>query len=480
MNDTGRKHGFQDVIKALLIFALMLGVNIGCMLVKFATGGVFSAGGEFRGRAIGSGIMTLSLITVSLFTYVVYSRKKILYRPRSLMAVCFSVSFGVVAGTAISAADIYYMPIAITAFLLVPLVDKRDVFFANTIAALSVTVILFFESVILGAARIQAVILMMFLGVFTGSVVAYSMSAIARRFTYTVRGFLIALLYTLALFLFSLLSDSFVFLDKMLFICISALGQVLVGVMLQPVLERMFNLLTNNRLIELADHNSPLIRRLISEAPGTFNHSLAVASFAEVCAINIGENPYLAKVCAYYHDIGKLSNPSYFAENQSKTNPHDDLLPEVSAQIIRKHTSAGYELCTRYRIPYEVKHVTVQHHGTLPIMVFYEKAKKLTDGEVNIAEYSYNGDTPVTKVAAILMVCDAAEAAIRSMAGPTAAQVEALLTAIINDRVERRQFDNCDITMRDLRIIRKTIIGIYGGLFHERVKYPSGKFTEHD
>ena len=251
-------------------------------------------------------------------------------------------------------------------------------------------------------------------------------------------------------------------------------GQVIVAVALQPVFESMFNLVTNTRLVEFTDHNAPLIKRLKEEAPGTFIHSLAVANFAEVCASAIGENPYLARACAYYHDVGKLVNPLHFKENQPDDNPHDGLLPEVSAEIIRGHTTEGKRLCDEYRIPHEISDITVQHHGTLPIYVFLNKAKQLTDGEVDIEEYSYHGHTPVTKIAAIIMLCDSSEAAIRAMDNPDAERVDKLLRKLISDRINARQFDDCDITLRDLDIIRMTIISAYGGQFHKRLKYPDG------
>jgi putative nucleotidyltransferase with HDIG domain len=250
---------------------------------------------------------------------------------------------------------------------------------------------------------------------------------------------------------------------------------VLIALLLQPVFESSFNILSNQKLNELTDHNSPLIKRLINEAPGTFNHCLAVASYAELCAISIGENPHLAKACAYYHDIGKIENPKYFGENQSDVNYHDGLLPEVSAEIIRRHTTDGYELCDKYRIPAEIRNVTVQHHGTLPMAVFYYKAKKLTDSHVDTYDYEYHGTTPISKIAAIMMICDAAEAAIRASGKPTAEEVDKLITNIINDRIEKHQFDNCDITLKDLNTIKTTIINVYGGHVHSRVKYPSGK-----
>ena len=151
------------------------------------------------------------------------------------------------------------------------------------------------------------------------------------------------------------------------------------------------------------------------------------------------------------------------------------MLPEVSAEIIRGHTIEGLKLCRKYRIPEEISHVTVQHHGTLLIPVFYEKAKKLTDGEVDPYEYSYHGVTPVTKIAAIIMICDSGEAAIRAMDKPNGEKVDKLIKSLIDSRIAAGQFDNCDISLRDLNTVRRTIVNSFGGMYHERLKYPDGK-----
>ncbi|MDE7107246.1 MAG: HDIG domain-containing protein, partial [Clostridiales bacterium] len=261
------------------------------------------------------------------------------------------------------------------------------------------------------------------------------------------------------------------FVNNIMYIGLSVAGEFLLTAVIVPLVEWIFNLTSDFKLMELINHKAPLIRRLSTEAPGTFNHCLAVANFAEICADAIGEDPYLARACAYYHDVGKLGNVEYFTENQAGYNPHDEILPEVSAEIIRKHTVDGYELCKKHHIPEEVAHITIEHHGTLPIMYFYNKAKSLTDGEVDMDEYRYYGEIPTGKMGAIIMICDSAEAAIRAMDNPTGDKVDKLLKGMIDDRLKQGQFDNCAITMKDLTAIRLAIVGAYGGLFHKRIKY---------
>ena len=147
----------------------------------------------------------------------------------------------------------------------------------------------------------------------------------------------------------------------------------------------------------------------------------------------------------------------------------------MSAEIIRKHTVDGYELCKKYRIPEEVARVTIEHHGTLPIMYFFNKAKSLTDGDVDMDEYRYYGEIPTGKIGAIIMICDSAEAAIRAMDNPTGEKVDKLLRGMIDERLKLGQFDNCEITMKDLTAIREAIVGAFGGLFHKRIKYNIGR-----
>lgn len=370
----------------------------------------------------------------------------------------------------------YYMPLIFTAFLLITIVDKRDAFMCNIVSNLLIFVTVYFEHDLNSSiySSFDFVILLGF-GLTMGSVFTYYLSGAATRIAFFLRSFIIGIINVEVMYLVSLLWHGFDFNSSALALSLINFGQIIIAIALQPVFESLFGLLTNAKLRELTDHSAPLLKRLIAEAPGTFNHCLSVASLAEVCAVAIGESALLTKACAYYHDMGKLTGPMYFAENQAAgENPHDNMLPEVSADILRKHTTFGYELCRQYKIPDEIAEVTIQHHGTLPMIVFYNKAKQLTDSDVDIRDYCYKGVTPRTKIAAIIMVCDASEAAIRSMGKPSAEQVDKLVTGIIRDRIDLHQFDECDITLKDLDIIRETIKSAYGGLVHSRVRYPEG------
>lgn len=370
--------------------------------------------------------------------------------------------------------NVYAMPIFLSALILAQLGQKKQSMLANFITVIFVTYALMLVNLINGASILPAIV-MMVAGLLSGGISALTISNDASRLTFIFKSFLICLGTVVVMAILSLILAENNFFEELFYMGICAMTHFVLALVLSPLIERIFNLITNVRLMELTNHTSPLMSRLLKEAPGTFNHSLAVASFAQMCAANIGENPYLARACAYYHDVGKLANPLYFKENQADYNPHDDILPEVSAEILRSHTFEGLELCRQYRIPEEISHVTIQHHGTMLIPVFYFKAQKLTDGTVDQSDYCYHGEIPTTKLAALIMICDSSEAAIRAMDQPDGDKVDKLLRKLINDRLEHGQFDNCKITIRELNIIRETIINAYGGLFHKRIQYPEGK-----
>lgn len=411
---------------------------------------------------------------VALYIYMVVSRRELLFSLKRIGAMMALFTFVVVVNMVLLAFSAYLICVALTAMLILPFAKKRDAFVLNIFSCL---VTLFVLIVTLEHSEFPAVAFTLIAGLISGAVATYSFPSNMTRVVSLLRSFVTGcvtiVVYFVLLSTYRLSLQPFV--EKIMFIGLSAAGELLITAVLVPLVEWIFNLTSDFKLMELINHKAPLIHRLSEEAPGTFNHCLAVANFAEICADAIGEDPYLARACAYYHDVGKLCNVEYFTENQAGYNPHDEILPEVSAEIIRKHTIDGYELCKEHRIPEEVARITIEHHGTLPIMYFYNKAKSLTDGDVDIDEYRYHGEIPTGKMGAIIMICDSAEAAIRAMDNPTGDKVDRLLRGMIDDRLKQGQFDNCEITMKDLTAIRLAIVGAYGGLFHKRIKYNIGR-----
>ncbi len=258
-------------------------------------------------------------------------------------------------------------------------------------------------------------------------------------------------------------------------VCAVFSGPLSVAIFLSvlPIFESLFKKVSSFKFSELTDHKSPIIKRIIQQAPGTFNHSIVVSNIAEACASAIGEDALLARTCAYYHDVGKLRRPEFFKENQADGfNPHDDLTPELSANIIKSHTQDGYNLIIKHRLPKVIADVCVEHHGTLPILYFYGKAQKFTDGEVDIAQYCYPGPKPRTKIAAIIMIADGCEAAARSLQDRSRENVKKVVRQIVNERMELGQFEDCEITLKELNIIIHTVVNNLTGIYHSRIEYP--------
>ncbi len=256
------------------------------------------------------------------------------------------------------------------------------------------------------------------------------------------------------------------------FSMLDCIFSVLLFLFILPIVEVMFSELTQFRLRELTSDNAKLIKKLKQQALGTYNHCVVVAQLAEACATAINEDPELARAAAYYHDIGKLKNPEMFAENQSEYDLHKELTPELSVDIIRSHAREGAKLIKKYKLPEFFADIAVQHHGTLPIKYFYAKALKMSDGELNVANYSYSGPTPTTKIAAIIMIADASEAAARSLSDRSPEKVAALVTSIVEERMNLEQFIDCNITLRELNVVTQTVVNQLAGVYHSRVKYP--------
>ena len=271
-------------------------------------------------------------------------------------------------------------------------------------------------------------------------------------------------------------------------------GGVLSGVVttgLCPLAEMVFGYTTDVKLLELASMDQPLLRQLMVQVPGTYHHSLIVGNMVEAAAKSIGANSLLARVAAYYHDIGKIKKPQYFVENQAGgENKHERLAPSMSSLILISHVKDGVDLASRYRLGQGIEDIIQQHHGTSVISFFYQKALDLKEklrnskgGEVSpvlIEDYRYPGPKPQTKEAGLVLLADAVEAASRTLPDPTAARVQGLVQKIINKIFSDGQLDDCELTLKDLHQIAKSFIQILVGIAHQRIEYPepAGKGLE--
>ncbi|MCG6553114.1 MAG: HDIG domain-containing protein [Candidatus Magnetominusculus sp. LBB02] len=250
-----------------------------------------------------------------------------------------------------------------------------------------------------------------------------------------------------------------------------------VSIML-PVLESIFKVTTDITLLELLDLNQPLMKNLMISAPGTYHHSVIVGNLVEAAAEDIGVNPLLARVSAYYHDIGKIKMPEYFVENQhGSISKHEKLNPHMSSMILISHVKEGLELADEYKLPEQVKDIITQHHGTHLITYFYQKAKDEQSDPPKEEDYRYPGPKPQNRIAAIVMIADAVEAASRVLKDSTPARVAGLVEKIVNTVLIDGQLAECELTLKDITKIKERFTFILNGILHKRIEYPGFNFN---
>ena len=261
----------------------------------------------------------------------------------------------------------------------------------------------------------------------------------------------------------------------MLFGILNGVFSAVLTLGLLPLIESMFGVTTSIKLLELSNPNQPLSKKLMLEAPGTYHHSVMVGNLGEAAAEAVGADGLIVRVGAYYHDIGKIKRPYFFTENQfNGENPHDKISPTLSALIITSHVKDGVEMATEAKLPPMIIDMIAQHHGNSLISYFYQKAKE-TDEEVREEDYRYEQPKPQTKEAAILMMADTVEAAVRSKTGATPGQIEGFIRTLIKGKLNDGQFDECDLTFKDLDKIAETFGRVINGMYHKRIEYPAEK-----
>ncbi|HDH00834.1 MAG TPA: HDIG domain-containing protein, partial [Nitrospirae bacterium] len=253
---------------------------------------------------------------------------------------------------------------------------------------------------------------------------------------------------------------------------------------LLPLLEYSFKISTDISLLELVDLNQPLMRNLLLEAPGTYHHSIVVGTLVEAAAEAVDVNPLLARVSAYYHDIGKMKMPEYFVENQTMpVSRHEKLAPRMSSLILMSHVKEGVELAKQHKLPQSIIDIIQQHHGTSVITYFYQKAKE-QQGDTALPpaenDFRYPGPKPQTRVAALVLMADAVEAASRTLTDPIPARISALVERIVNRFFLDGQLDDCELTLKDLREIRSHFVYLLNSMFHRRIDYPGFEIKDDD
>ncbi len=311
-----------------------------------------------------------------------------------------------------------------------------------------------------------------------GIVAAKGVRHATQRATITKAGLILGCINALVITSFIILKDSWSLREGVITILFGFIGGQITSVIvtgIAPVFEMVFGYTTNIRHLELARMDHPLLKELALHAPGTYHHSIIIGSMVEAAAEKVNANPLLAKVSAYYHDIGKVKNPLYFIENMRGENRHDTLAPDVSARILISHVTEGVELAHEHRLGEEIIEIIRQHHGTSLISYFYQKAKNMEGikiPEVNEKDYRYPGSKPRSKEAGLVMLADAVEAASKTIPDPTPANVHAMVQRIINRIFMDSQLDECELTLKDLNAIAKSFDRALIGMFHQRIEYP--------
>lgn len=422
-------------------------------------------------RKVGAAAAFAFLTMSMLAAYVVAFHANLATHERGLGLIALLVVITVVAAKLVLPSNpmlIYAFPLPAVTMLIATLIDGR---LAIVVGALLGILVGFVTGTSLEAAT---------LALATSVVCAGAVWRRERLTVYFVAGLLVAVAQIAVVVAFQLAQrgeDVRTLLMIGAFCVVNGLVSAMLAVGATYVLGRMFGITTTMQLLELANPTQPLLRRLLMEAPGTYHHSIMVGNLGERAAEEVGADPLLVRVGAYYHDIGKLRRPYFFVENQAGgENVHETLEPEVSADIVRAHVRDGVELCEQYGVPPAVRELIPQHHGTRLVSFFYDQAVDAagSTGQVppDPQRFTYPGPRPQSKEGAILMLSDSVEAAARASRDHSAEAIGALVEKLVMGRVAEGQLDDCDLTLRDVQRIKDAFRAILIGMYHPRIEYP--------
>ena len=425
--------------------------------------------GEQRGsgRVVGSVLFDFLLVALLGIAIVVF-RPALYQRFRWVAAVAATAALVVIGGAIVASFQPLrpeLVPVALAAVIISALFDQR----ISLIAAMVLTTLVAGQSVFRGTNAL-------FINLVGGAVAALSVGEIRRRNQSYQWIAASAAAYVATAVAIGLTLDQpwRVIVVSAGFGVLNALGCVLLGILLLPMAEAFTGIETDLTLLEWSDLNRPLMQRLSLEAPGTYAHTIAIANLADAACRAIGANALLARVGAYYHDIGKIARPQYFVENQPKgRNPHDALNPGASAQIIRNHVREGLELAAEYKLPRALRAFITEHHGTGTITYFLDKARQRPADPLDAAEFAYPGPLPQTAETAVVMLADGIEAATRVLNEPTAEKIHDVVEHIVRQRVEQGQLADAPLTLRQLETIKTEFTRVLVGMYHNRIDYPA-------
>ncbi|MFZ5596853.1 MAG: HD family phosphohydrolase [Bacillota bacterium] len=432
-----------------------------------------SRGGVPWQEIIGNALLVALLMVVVLFYLYqqcreIYMNAGVLYLLGIIVVVTLALAKGILAielarSPHMGALLGYMVPVGTAGMLVAILIDSR-------LAVLVVSLISFILALMAEGVNFGLV------GLVSGITGVYSVSKLSQRGDLARAGFYTSAATVVAIIIMGLVSNLplyIVFSSALIFGVINGiLSSVLTNGSL-PYLENAFGITSSVRLLELSHPSNPLLKKLLTEAPGTYHHSIIVGNLAESAADMVGGDSLLVRVAAYYHDIGKIKRPYFFIENQlSSDNPHDKIAPTLSTLILTSHVKDGLELAREFKLPKAITDIIEQHHGSSLVTYFYHKAREMGGNNIEEDEFRYEGPKPQSKEAAIVMLADSVEAAVRSMQNRTHGRVESLVRKILRDKLMDGQLDECELTFKDLEKIAESFLKVLSGIFHSRVEYP--------
>ncbi|MDV4150110.1 HDIG domain-containing protein [Clostridium sp. AL.422] len=410
----------------------------------------------------------IALVLFLEYTYL-YRERMDIFKSNKLIILISSINIiSLMLSLGLNIISPYLIPSICGAILMTVLIDYRVSLVINLMNLVFVSIVVSFD---------PAVIVLSMIGVVLGSIAVKKVQQRNDIIYSTI--YITAVLAILVMSVGMILSNNLM--ENLIQVLYTSVGVIISGILsvgLLPFYESIFDVVTNIKLLELSNPNQPLMKKLLMEAPGTYHHSMMVANLAEAATEAVGGNPVLARVGAYYHDIGKTKRPYFFGENQlGKENPHDRITPNLSTLIILSHTKDGIEMAKEHNIPKIIQDIIVQHHGTTLVKYFYYKVKNSAENPDDVKEedFRYSGPIPDTKESGILMLADSVEASVRSIPEPTKDKIENMVNNIINDKISTNQLINCDLTLKDIEIIRKSFLKTLDGIYHHRVEYPTEK-----
>ena len=425
-------------------------------------------GSSFKHAGILSGqIILLAVSMASLFFFLYFFRIEIFSETKQIVLILLLVLFMVLITSLVvrySPEYVYLVPVCMIPILIGVFMDSRLALFAHLI------------TIIITGFLVPNSYEYVFLQLFAGIVTILSTVKLERRSQFFFASLMIFLVYSVIYSGMTLIKEgSLKDVNYMYFGLFG--GSALLTMFSQPfiyIFEKLFGLVTNVTLLELSNTNNKLLRELALKAPGTFQHSMQMANLAEEAIHEIGGNPLLVRTGALYHDIGKINDPLYFIENQTTgVNPHDELTHDESAEIIIDHVLTGVEAAKKYNLPEQIIDFIRTHHGTRKTEYFYTMAKRDNpDEEIDDRAYTYPGPEPFSKETSVLMMADTVEAASRSLKKPDEEAIEKLVEGVIDKQIESKQFDNADITLRDIRRIKGIFKNKLMNIYHLRIEYP--------